>query len=194
MQRILSESRRLADFKRNPQQYIEQAAEVINRCKRLALVEGIKYQRLGDDEYYGQELFKEEEMGYLKSMLMNTEKAVYEHVIYQSEPERHFADQMEKNNAIKVYAKLPNWFKVPTPLGTYNPDWAVLVEINGEERLYFVVETKGTLFSDALRAAEQGKINCGKAHFRALAVSEEPARYVTARNLDDVLARVEEGN
>ena len=191
LQRILSESRRLADFKRNPQQYIEQAAEVINRCKRLALVEGIKYQRLGDDEYYGQELFKEEEMGYLKSMLMNTEKAVYEHVIYQSDTERHFADQLEKNNAIKVYAKLPNWFKVPTPLGTYNPDWAVLIEINGEERLYFVVETKSTLFSDALRAAEQGKIDCGKAHFRALAVGEDPARYVTARNLDDVLAAAE---
>lgn len=191
LQRILSESRRLADFKRNPQQYIEQAAEVINRCKRLALVEGIKYQRVGDEEYYGQELFKAEEMGYLKSMLMNTEKAVYEHVIYQSDTERHFADQLEKNNAIKVYAKLPSWFKVPTPLGTYNPDWAVLIDLSGEERLYFVVETKSTLFSDALRATEQGKIDCGKAHFRALAVGEEPARYVTARNLDDVLAAVE---
>ncbi|HFL2038795.1 TPA: type III restriction-modification system endonuclease [Stenotrophomonas maltophilia] len=190
LQRILSESRRLADFSRNPQQFIEQAAEVINRCKRLALVDGIKYQRLGDDQYYAQELFQAEEMGYLRNMLMNTEKAVYEHVIYQSDTERHFADELEKNNAIKVYAKLPSWFKVPTPLGPYNPDWAVLVEVNGEERLYFVVETKSTLFSDALRAAEQGKIDCGKAHFRALAVGEEPARYVTARNLDDVLATI----
>ncbi len=65
--------------------------------------------------------------------------------------ERTFAEELEKNEAVKVYAKLPGWFKVPTPLGTYNPDWAVLVEKDGDERLYFVVETKSSLFTDDLR-------------------------------------------
>ena len=89
---------------------------------------------------------------------------------------------------MKVYAKLPGWFKVPTPLGTYNPDWAVLVEKDGAERLYFVVETKSSLFADDLRDKESAKIECGKAHFKALAIGENPARYVKATKLDDVMS------
>ena len=103
IQRILSDSGRLDDFKRNPQAFIELAAQAINRCKRQALVDGIKYQRLGDDHYYAQELFE-----------------------YESDVEARFADQLEKNAAVKVYAKLPGWFAVPIPLGAYRPDWAVL--------------------------------------------------------------------
>ena len=192
IQRILIESRRLDDFKRNPQQFIEQTAEAINRCKRLALVDGIKYHRIGDGEYYAQELFQENELrGYIGNMLMNTEKAVYEHVVYDSDVERDFATELERNEAIKVYAKLPGWFKVPTPLGTYNPDWAVLVVgEDGQERLYFVVETKGGLFTDALRPIEEGKIKCGKAHFQSLAVGETPAEYVVERSVEELLSRL----
>ena len=188
--RILTDCSRLDDFKRNPQQFIELATEVINRTKRLALVDGIRYQRIGDEEYYAQELFEQEELtGYLKNMLEAT-KSVYEHVVYDSSGvERTFAEQLEKNEAVKVYAKLPGWFKVPTPLGTYNPDWAVLVEKDGVERLYFVVETKSSLFTDDLRDREGAKIECGKAHFKALAVGESPAEFVQARNLDDVMAK-----
>ncbi|WP_414040271.1 type III restriction-modification system endonuclease [Acidithiobacillus sp. M4-SHS-6] len=185
---ILTASGRLDDFKRNPQQFIDLAAETINRCKRLALVDGIKYQKLGDEHFYAQELFDQEELtGYLKNMLMNTEKSIYEHVVYESSTERDFADALEKNDAIKLYAKLPGWFKVPTPLGSYNPDWAVLVEQDGAQRLYFVVETKSSLFTDDLRDKESAKIACGKAHFRSLAVGENPARYVVARSVNDVL-------
>jgi type III restriction enzyme len=187
--RILTDSGRLDDFKRNPQQFIELATESINRTKRLALVDGIKYQRIGDEYYYAQELFEQEELtGYLKNMLSST-KSVYEHVVYDSpDVERTFAEQLEKNEAVKVYAKLPGWFKVPTPLGTYNPDWAVLVERDGAERLYFVVETKGGLFTDDLRRTEDAKIKCGKAHFNALKVSETPAKYIVARTIDDLMA------
>jgi type III restriction enzyme len=185
---ILVDSGRLEDFKRNPQQFIELAAQVINRAKRLALVDGIKYQRLGETNYYAQELFETEELsGYLKSMI-EVHKSVYEQVIYQSDTERTFAQDLEKNEAIKVYAKLPGWFRVPTPLGTYNPDWAVVVERNGVERLYFVVETKSSLFADDLRDKETAKIHCAQAHFQALGVREEPARYVVARSVDEVLA------
>ncbi|MDA8118890.1 MAG: DEAD/DEAH box helicase family protein [Gammaproteobacteria bacterium] len=186
---ILTGSGRLDDFKRNPQQFIELAAETVNRCKRLALVDGIKYQKLGDEHFYAQELFDQEELtGYLKNMLMDTEKSIYEHVVYDSSTERDFADALEKNDAIKLYAKLPGWFKVPTPLGSYNPDWAVLVEEDGTQRLYFVVETKSSLFADDLRDKESAKIECGKAHFQALAVGENPAKYVVARLVSDVLS------
>jgi type III restriction enzyme len=190
--RILTESTRLNDFKRNPQQFIELASDAINRCKRLALVDGIKYQRLGDEHYYAQEMFESEELsGYLQNLVLNTEKSVYEHVVYDSAVERDFAESLEKNEAVKVYAKLPGWFKVPTPLGTYNPDWAVLVTLDGQERLYFVVETKGGLFEDELRDRESGKIKCGAAHFTALTTEGKTARYVVARNIDDLMAKAD---
>jgi type III restriction enzyme len=173
----------------NPTAFIELAAEVINRCKRLAIVEGIKYQRLGDEHYYAQELFEQEELtGYLKNML-DVKKAVYEQVVYDAGSEERFAEAMERNEAIRVYAKLPGWFTVPTPLGSYNPDWAVLVENDGEERLYFVVETKGSLFTDDLRETESAKITCGKAHFLALQATSSAAKYIVARSVDDLLAQ-----
>ena len=152
----------------------------------------IEYQRIGDGEYYAQELFQEKELrGYIDNMLMNTEKAVYEHVVYDSDVERNFASELERNEAIKVYAKLPGWFKIPTPLDNYNPDWAVLLVGNdGQERLYFVVETKGSLFSDALRPIEEGKIKCGKAHFLSLAVGESRAEYVVERSVEGLLSRL----
>jgi type III restriction enzyme len=186
--RILVDSKRLDDFKRNPQQFIELAAEIINRTKRMALVDGIKYQRIGDDAYYAQQLFESQELsGYLKSMI-DANKSVHEQVIYQSDTERTFAEDLEKNEAIKVYAKLPAWFKVPTPLGPYNPDWAVLVDKPEGERLYLVVETKSNLFTDDLRDKESAKISCGEAHFQALAVGANPAHYMVARNVADVLS------
>ena len=189
--RILTDSERLDDFKKNPQQFIDLVADSVNRAKRMALVDGIKYQRIGDEAYYAQELFNQEELtGYLKNMLPAT-KAVYEYVVYDSGGvEKGFAEDLEKNDAVKVYAKLPGWFRVPTPLGTYNPDWAVLVEVDGTEKLYFVVETKGSLFDEDLRDKESAKIKCGKAHFEALGVGENPAAYLVARNIDDLMAKV----
>ena len=189
IQRILCESARLADFKRNPQQFIELAAQAINRCKRLALVDGVKYQRLGDEYYYAQKLFENEELtGYMKNILSDATKSVYDQVVYDSEVEKSFAEELANSTEVKVYAKLPGWFTVPTPLGSYNPDWAVIVEKDEGERLYFVVETKASLFASDLRDAERAKIECGKAHFAALKVSESPAHYRIARSLDDLLA------
>ena len=194
IQRILSASGRLGDFKRNPQQFIELAGQAINNCKRHALVEGIKYQRLGDDHYFAQELFETEELtGYLRNML-DANKSVYEQVVYEYGTESRFAEQLENNTAVKVYAKLPGWFTVPTPLGSYNPDWAVLVDTEAGERLYLVVETKGSLFLDDLRNTESAKIECGKTHFDALKVGESPARYKVAATVDGLLATIGANN
>lgn len=189
--RILTECRRLNDFKRNPQEFIKIAAEAINRCKRHALVDGIKYQRLGGEAFYAQSEFEAKELkGYLENMLQDTQKSVYEHVVYDSDTERAFADQLEKNTAIKVYAKLPGWFRVPTPLGTYNPDWAVLVATPEGDKLYFVVETKSSLLVDDLRRIEADKIKCGAAHFKALAVGENPAVYGKFKDVAGLLGAV----
>ena len=185
---ILAGSGRLKDFKRNPQQFIELAAQAINHSKRQALVDGIKYRRIGDDSYYGQELFEQKELtGYLRKMIA-ARQSVYEKVVWESNTERVFADQLEKNAAVRVYAKLPGWFTVPTPLGNYNPDWAVLIESDSGERLYLVVETKASTLLEDLRLTEAAKIECGKAHFKALEVGQDPARYKVAVSVDQLLA------
>ena len=185
--RILIDSGRLEDFKRNPQEFIDRAAETINRSKRKVLVDGIKYRRIGDSDYYAQELFEEKELaGYLKKILLETKKSVYEQVAYDSTNEAAFAGELEKNEAVRVYAKLPSWFQVPTPLGPYNPDWAILVQDKaGSDHLYFVVETKGSIFTEDLRGVEDMKIECGKAHFEALSLARPSAKYIVAHTFND---------
>jgi type III restriction enzyme len=191
--RILTESGRLGDFKKNPQQFIQIATEVINRKKKAALVDGIRYQRIGDEHYYAQELFQTSELtGYLKNLLTDAKKSVYEHVVCDAGTERSFAEQLELNEAVTLYVKLPGWFEVPTPLGGYNPDWAVLITKDGSEKLYFVVETKSTLFTDELRDKESGKIACAKVHFEAIKQGENPAQYVVERNVEEFLAAASE--
>ena len=190
---ILRDSRRLQDFTRNPQQFMDYCSEAINRTKRLALVDGIRYTQIGEEHYYAQELFQQEELkGYLKNTL-ETNKSVYTHVVYDSAGvEKTFAEDLEKNEKVKVYAKLPAWFKIPTPLGTYNPDWAVVVEDEGEEKLYFVVETKGSTWWDDLRHLEGAKIKCGEKHFEEIAKdTEKPAQYIKSTDVDGMMGYVE---
>lgn len=166
---ILKQSKRLDDFKKNPQQFMDEVDKIIKRKMRLKIVDGIKYQKLGNDEYYAQELFETEELyGYLSKNMIHTDKSVYDYIIYDSNVEAEFAQKFEDNEDVKMYVKLPDWFKVDTPLGGYNPDWAVLIEKDGAERLYFVVETKGNILAEELREREYRKIQCGHKHFEAL--------------------------
>jgi type III restriction enzyme len=166
---ILVKSKKLKDFTNNPQKFIDEVRAIMQSNMRQFVVNGIKYQKIGDEHYYTQELFETEELsGYLERNMIPSDKSVYDHVIYDSEVEKKFAEQFEISNDVKVFAKLPSWFKIDTPLGSYNPDWAVLVERDGESKLYFVVETKGSILSDSLRPAESAKITCGREHFKAL--------------------------
>jgi len=167
--KIINDSGRLESFKNNPQKFIEQVSTIIQHQMRLFVVDGIKYHKIGDDHFYAQELFSDNELfGYLQKNMVESRKSVFDHVVYDSDIELEFATAFERSDDIKLYAKLPDWFKIDTPLGTYNPDWAVLIEIDGKEKLYFVVETKSTLFTDALRPTEKAKIACGKEHFKAM--------------------------
>lgn len=166
---ILIRNNTIKLFKKNPQRYMEKVVQIISAKMRHMIVDGIKYTKIGDDEYYAQELFETEELtGYLSKNMIESKKSVYEYVVYDSANEESFATSFENNKNIKLYAKLPNWFTIATPLGTYNPDWVVLIEIDGKDKLYFVLETKADIMFDALRPLESAKIKCGRKHFEAL--------------------------
>ena len=166
---IILKSSTLELFKRHPQYYMEEAAHLIRVEMQKMLIDGIKYTRLGDSVFYAQELFESEELtGYLNRNMIESGKSVYNYVVYDSDNEQKFAEKFEANKSIKLYAKLPDWFKISTPLGPYNPDWAVLVEKDGTDKLYFVIETKGNIDELALRGSEAGKIAYGRKHFMAL--------------------------
>jgi type III restriction enzyme len=188
--KMLIESGRLPSFTNNPQKFIEQAIDIIKSEMRMVIVDGIKYQKIGDDHFYAQELFESEELfGYLNKNMLEARKSIFDHVVYDSDIERNFAQAFEENEGVELYAKLPSWFKIDTPLGSYNPDWAVVYESNGNKKLYFVVETKGSLFGDAIRATEKAKIDCGREHFKAL---ESGVAYEVADGFDRFLDVVEE--
>ncbi|MEX5924560.1 type III restriction-modification system endonuclease [Providencia hangzhouensis] len=184
---IINKSGRLESFKNNPQKFIEQAASIIKSQMRLFIVDGIKYHKIGDDQFYAQELFQKNELfGYLKDNMVKAEKSVFDHVVYDSDIELEFASAFELNDDIKIYAKLPGWFKIDTPLGGYNPDWAVLIDQDGKEKLYFVVETKSTLFSVERRPEENAKIKCGYAHFEALG---DDVKFTVSNSMDEFSSR-----
>jgi type III restriction enzyme len=180
--KILTATHKLGYFKINPQKFIEGCIDIINEQMRLHIIDGIQYKKIGDSEYYSQELFENEELfGYLKSNLIDSEKSPYDYVVYDSIIESRLAKDFENSDNISVYAKLPSWFKIDTPLGTYNPDWAILWKDGDDEKLYFVVESKGTTNEDQLRLKEVAKIRCGKKHFEELGT-----KMMVASSMEDV--------
>lgn len=179
---------KLNAFKRNPQSFIETANEVISTKMRHAIVDGITYHKLGELECFSQELFEEKELtGYLNKNMKATSRTLYDHVIYDSDTELSFLESFEKNPNISLYAKLPGWFKIDTPLGGYNPDWAVVFkQSDGSEKLYFIVETKSHLLSEDRREKENKKIECGEKHFAAIAeLNDNPAQYLVSNSFEN---------
>lgn len=165
--RILTESNTLDLFKKNPQEYMEKCARLINNEMKNLIKDGIKYTKTGD--YYDQELFANEELfGYLERNMIEAKKSVYNYVVYDSKKERDFVESLENNSKVKYYTKLPDWFKIKTPIGNYNPDWAILMDSDNETKMYFVIETKGSTKVSSLRGSEDYKIRCGRKHFEAL--------------------------
>ncbi len=168
---ILIGSKRLDEFEKNPQAFMEAVMKIINREKKKLIVDGIKYERIGDHAFYEQSLFEHQELvGYMKAnaVEVSNDKSVYNYICYDSNVEREFAENLNHDDDVKLYIKLPSSFVIDTPLGNYNPDWAILVEKDGAETLYFVVETKGSTAQEDLRFNEHGKIMCGRKHFEAL--------------------------
>lgn len=186
--KVLLESGTIEEFKINPQEYIDQTIKIIKRELNHMLIDGIKYTQL--DEFYKQELFKEDELkGYLEKNMMKSQHSIYDYVVFDSETEHKFAKKLENDSEVKLFTKLPGWFKVNTPIGGYNPDWAVLFNDDGREKLYFIVETKGNIdlgsINASLKETERDKIKCGKKHFEALNTGVE---FTAADNYKDFKA------
>lgn len=161
----------------NPQQVIDETARAINRVKQRLAVDGVKYHRTG--EYYDMMLFENGELqAYLYDVATKSgaiavgdqAKTIYDYVAVDSEVEREFMQSLEDNADVKFYVKLPSWFKIDTPVGKYNPDWAVAFD--GDRRIYFVAETKGSddIHDNHLSTNERGKIIAARQHFAEIDV------------------------
>jgi len=185
---ILIKSNKLQSFKNNPQKFIDKVIEIIKKTMSIFIVDGIKYQKIGDEFYYAQECFEEKELsGYLSTNLFkNSEKkSIYDYTIYDSDIEKSFAKKFNDSDNVKLFTKLPSWFKINTPLGGYNPDWAILIEKDNEEKLYFVVESKGSDLGLDIKNMEKAKIDCGKEHFKAISEDIKFVQSDTFENLKE---------
>jgi type III restriction enzyme len=169
--RILKESGRLAQFFVDPQRFMDAVANVLKHELHRLLVDGIKYDKIGGagpEAEWEMLLFKSEELiSYLTALQVN--HSVYEYVVYESEVEKEFAKRLDEREDIRLFVKLPGWFEIDTPVGKYNPDWAI-IKYN-DETLYLVRETKSTKDFLKLRTSEADKVRCGQKHFETLGVA-----------------------
>lgn len=167
---ILKESGRLNELFNDPQRFMDNVARIIKNQLHHLLVDGIKYEKIpasSPDAEWEMMLFKNEEIvNYLNALQVN--KSIYEYVVYDSDVEREFAQKLDQREDIKLFVKLPGWFEIDTPVGKYNPDWAIVKK--NDETLYLVRETKSTHDFMQLRNNEADKVRCGKKHFEALDV------------------------
>lgn len=172
IQQILSKSGRIGDILINPQLFLDLTTHAINRILYDLMIDGIKYQKIGGSEYE-MSLFEAQELEvYLNDFsfkVTDPSKTIYEEFVpLDSGVESRFAQDCETSEQVKFYFKLPNWFKIPTPIGNYNPDWALVFE--DDNKIYFVAETKDTgtprVDVSKLHPDEQLKIKCGEAHFK----------------------------
>ena len=181
---ILKRSGRLAEFIVNPQAFMVAVAKEISRVLHDLMLDGIKYEKVAGVYWEQSRMEREAEEGIVRYLgnlyqVQNGDKSLFDAVEYQSEVERQFARDLDNNESVKLFVKLPGWFRIDTPIGPYNPDWAFVTE--RERKLYFVRETKGTLDSEDRRTKENEKIACGRKHFGALGVD-----YDVATSLSDV--------
>ena len=180
---ILKQSGRLREFTVNPQAFMTETAKLINRSLNEMVIDGIKYEQI-KGQYYEMRLFEEPEieeyLNRLYQIQSKDNRTPYDYILFESEIEKDIAEKLDANENVKFFCKLPRWFSIPTPLGTYNPDWAIVTE-NGA-KLYLVRETKSTHDTAKRRDSENKKIECGQAHFNALGVN-----FKVATNIHEIL-------
>ena len=186
--RILTKSERLDGFFVNPQAFLQLVSRTINEVLRGQILRGIEYQEIAGSRWEMRRLEPAEEEAierYASRLyeVQNTNKTPYDHVEFDSDIEHRFAKALDHNEDVRFYLKLPSWFTVDTPIGPYNPDWAIMLE--SETKLYLVRETKGSLKGADRREEENIKINCALSHFAAINVN-----YNVVRNMDDLAAQV----
>ena len=154
-------------FKFNPEEFIIKVAALINDEKATAIIQHITYNVL--DEHYDTDIFTEPTIkGKLGTNAMKAQRHLYDHIVYDSTNERDFAADLDTNTDVAVYVKLPDSFYIATPVGHYNPDWAIAFYEGTVKHIYFVAETKGSMSSMQLRLIEESKIHCAREHFKAI--------------------------
>lgn len=158
-------------FKDNPEEFIIKAASLINDEKATAIIEHITYDVM--DDHYGTDVFTDPTIkGRLGVNAMKAKKHLYDHIVYDSSNEQKFATELDTNTNVAVYVKLPDGFYISTPVGHYNPDWAIAFYEGTVKHIYFVAETKGSMNSMQLRLIEEAKIHCAREHFKAISNGE----------------------
>lgn len=158
-------------FKHNPEEFIIKAASLINDEKATSIIEHITYNVMDDE--YGIEVFTDPTIkGRLGVNAMKAKKHLYDHIVYDSTNEKDFAAELDTNTNVAVYVKLPDGFYISTPVGHYNPDWAIAFYEGSVKHIYFVAETKGSMNSMQLRLIEESKIHCAREHFKAISNGE----------------------
>lgn len=158
-------------FKDNPEEFIIKAAALINDEKATAIIEHITYDVM--DDHYGTEVFTDPTIkGRLGVNAMKAKKHLYDHIVYDSSNEQKFARELDTNTNVAVYVKLPDGFYISTPVGHYNPDWAIAFYEGTVKHIYFVAETKGSMNSMQLCLIEKSKIHCAREHFKAISNGE----------------------
>lgn len=174
--RILEESDYLEQFRTDPMTYLSQVAAKIEAAKNEVVTKGIKYTKLPESEWYTMDILAVDDLrAYLGQNAWRPahHKSIYSYVVYDSSTvEQPYAVALDRSEMVKVFAKLPSKFKIDTPLGSYNPDWAYVEEVEGRERVYFVTETKGKA-RGANRPTEEAKIDCAEKHFEALGLGPD---------------------
>jgi len=174
---ILLKSNRLDEFIGNPNDFIHMVKRQILAVLAASVVEGIQYEQIAGSIYELRELQRdgmEERDRFINQMykVKSEQKTDFDYVVYESGPERKFAELLDSREDIKLFMKLPAKFKVPTPVGDYNPDWAILKHEDGGDRIYMIRETKSTLQDSLMRPTEVAKIRCGAKHFAAIGVDD----------------------
>jgi type III restriction enzyme len=164
---ILKGSARLEEFTINPQKFMDAVSTIIKLELHKVMIDGVQYDKIAGDEWRMTQFEDVEILSYLHNRL-EVKHSVYDAVVYDSEVERKFAEDLDKRADIKLFVKLPRWFQVETPVGFYNPDWAIIKE--DDVKIYLVRETKGTKDFEKLRNSEADKVRCGRKHFEALNV------------------------
>lgn len=158
-------------FKTNPEEFIMKAAALINDEKATAIIEHITYDVM--DEKYDTTVFTDPTIkGRLGVNVMKAKKHLYDHILYDSSNEQAFATELDTYTNVAVYVKLPDGFYISTPVGRYNPDWAIAFYKGTVKHIYFVAETKGSMNSMQLRLIEESKIHCAREHFKAISNGE----------------------
>jgi type III restriction enzyme len=171
---ILTRSGRLSDVEVNPQQFMDGATRAIRKALDDLMVDGIKYEPVtGPNGEYEMLLFEEKEIDGYEDRMLEVKKSIYDAIEYESGPEERFAKDLDSREDIKLFVKLPSWFKVETPIGTYNPDWAIVKQPGAEEKLYLIrnppkgFHSRGATTSEGhhrLYAAANYCALCGREH------------------------------